>query len=222
MTFRSKEIARTCTKMNNVLQTKNYKRPTSRRAQVQMGEAIMVVVIVIILIVFGFVFYTRWAESNIKSQSGASREEDAYAVATVASNLPELHCSEMNVVSITCYDTLRIAALKTVIEDSKRGSNAGGVVSKEAFFYYSSLFKNSNITVYEIYPSYAPDVACWPGDDCVPPIPALNWSEPLYYTIYDNPPDKITQRIPARIPITLYDPLTEKEKFGIIEVVRYY
>jgi hypothetical protein len=95
------------------------------------------------------------------------------------------------------------------------------------------MFKNAKITIYEIYPDnfYSDaDIA----NNILDNAPAgLFWSAavspvneqfdaPFYYVVYNNTPAKVTQKIPARIPINLYNPLTNTMKLGIIEVVRYY
>jgi hypothetical protein len=172
-----------------------------------MGEAVVIVIIIILLIVFGFIFYSKWASVSLKAKASSYREMDAYAVASVIANLPELHCSQANVVELNCYDTLKIKAMTRLINDSRQG-NFG--VSKESYLYYASLFKNAKIVVYEVYP-LAPDES------------ASNVSDaPFHYVVYDNEPAKVVQKIPARIPVVLYDPLKEERRFGVIEVVRYY
>lgn len=191
-----------------------------RRAQIQMGETIVIVIIVMLLIVFGFVIYTRWAQASLKVSSQSAREMDAYAIASVVANLPELHCSRNNVIEQNCYDTLKIAAMTRLINESRAGyycnpPNSDGhvdcpAVTKDSFFHYQSLFKNTKIVVYEVYP-------------LVPGANPSNVSDsPFHYIVYDNPPAEILQKIPARIPIILYDSLTEDARFGMIEVVRYY
>lgn len=164
----------------------------------------MITMIILLLIIFGFVFYYKWAQSSLTFTMQAFREEEAYAAATVASNLPELHCSRDNVIDLNCYDTLKIKAMRTVIDRSRSPNQ-----SKTSFFYYNSLFKNANVSVYEIYPRAGADE---PDGSLVP----------FHVVIYDNPPAKITQKIPARIPVTLYDPITDTTRYGMIEVVRYY
>lgn len=178
-----------------------------RKGQIQMGEAVIIVIIVILLITFGFIFYSRWASVSLRANAASFRESDAYAVASVVANLPELHCSRANVVELNCYDTLKIKAMTKLINDSRRG-NFG--VSRDSYFYYTSLFKNAKIVVYEVYP-------------LVPPVGASNVSDsPFHYVVYDNEPASVVQKIPSRIPVVLYDPLLETRKFGVIEVVRYY
>jgi hypothetical protein len=170
-----------------------------------MGEAVIIVIIVILLITFGFVMYGRWATASIKVKAAVFREEDAYRIASITANLTELHCSRNNVVELNCYDTLKIKALTTLI-----GQSRGGTTPKDSYLHYASLFKNSRIVVYEIFPH---PISTTTGDAS---------DTPFRYVIYDVAPAEITQRIPARIPIILYNPLTEESRFGVIEVVRYY
>lgn len=214
----------------------------------QMGESIAIIIIVILLVVFGFVFYTKWAQAKISMGAAGSREEDAFAVASIVANLPELHCSKNTVVELACYDLLKIEHLRTMITDSNAGLRSyppetcqlSQDMTKDAFFFYNSLFKNSRISVYEIYPD-PNDLTVFAAveqrsllrlDD--PTLPLYTSSDPngdldtsdavdqFFVVIYDSRPADVTQKIPARIPIRIYNPMDESVKLGVIEVVRYF
>lgn len=150
-------------------------------------------IIVLLLIVFGFIFYAKWAEGQIKHSASSIREEEAYSVVSLAANLPELHCTRNNIIELNCYDTLKIQEMAELID--------GDV---QAYYYYNALFKAASIKVYEIYP-HGP-----------------NRMNHFSHTIYNNTPEIVEQKVPARIPIKLYNPLNEDTRFGVIEVVRYY
>jgi len=167
-----------------------------------------VLIIIIVLIVFGFIFYAKYVEGKIKGATSTAREDEAYAVIGLAANLPELHCSENNVMEENCYDILKIKHMQAMLSDSTN-----------IYLYYQGIFKNTKLTIYEIYPGFAPTNDGWmaEADDA-----KKNYTDPVYYVVYDSEPENVVQKIPARIPVKLYNPLTEETKLGIIEVIKYY
>lgn len=203
-----------------------------RKAQVQMGESITIMIIVILLVVFGFIFYTKWSEARITSASSSMREEDAFATATIAASLPELQCSKNNVLELNCYDMLKIKHMNGLLYDSEKRrpfQSGQDSASTEAFFFYSNLFRNARVSVYEVYPGFysgetVPDVngATQGRPFCQYAADNGDGNNAFYCVIYDKSPAEVRQKIPARIPIKLYNPLTEEFRYGVIEVVRYF
>jgi hypothetical protein len=145
-----------------------------------MMETIAVMFVFFILVVLGFVFYSNVLKGNIEIQREESIQLQAIEVAQRASTLPELQCSEDNIVSDNCIDLLKLEAAAEAIQDN------------ELFYFDRLLF--SKITVREVYP------------------------ESYQWMLYDRPLDDFSDKIVSNIPISLLDPITNKNSFGVMTV----
>jgi len=113
----------------------------SGKGQVQMGETIAVLLVFFILVLIGFVFYTKIAKSNIEAEQDEQRQLKAIEVAQKASFLPEVQCSEENIITDNCIDFEKLNAAKDIVKDNG--------------LQYFDILGFSNITIFEIYPDYA-------------------------------------------------------------------
>ncbi|MAE42761.1 hypothetical protein CMO93_03245 [Candidatus Woesearchaeota archaeon] len=156
-----------------------------KKAQAQMLETIAVLFIFFLLIVIGFVFYAKVLKGNIELQKEESMQLNAIEVAQRASSLPELQCSEDNIVSDNCIDLLKLEAASEII-----------VKPENEIFYYDRLLF-SKITVNEIYPD------------------EKEWS------LYDKSLDEFSNKIVTNIPISLFDPVNNKNAFGVMTVTLF-
>lgn len=151
-----------------------------KRAQIQMMETIAVLFIFFILVVMGFVFYAKILKGNLELQKEESIQLNGIEVAQRASSLPELQCSEDNIVSDNCIDILKLEA-------------ASGIMQQNDVYYYDRLLF-SKITVNEIYPG------------------SKEWE------LYSRPLDEFSNKITTSIPISLFNPIENKNAFGIMTV----
>lgn len=151
-----------------------------KKAQIQMMETIAVLFIFFILVVMGFVFYAKILKGNLELQKEESIQLNAIEVAQRASSLPELQCSEDNIVSDNCIDILKLEA-------------ASGIMQQNDVYYYDRLLF-SKITVNEIYPG------------------SREWG------LYSRPLDEFSNKITTSIPISLFNPIENKNAFGIMTV----
>ena len=142
-----------------------------KNAQIQMLETIAVLFIFFILIAIGLVFYSNVLRNNIQLQKEESVQLNAIEVAQRASSLPELQCSEDNIVSDNCIDILKLDAAPSIIQDN------------EIHYYDRLLF--SKITVQEIYPNY---------EDCTRDECKILYNRPL-----DEFSNKIVTNIPISL-----------------------
>ena len=113
----------------------------SGKGQVQMGETIAVLLVFFILVLIGFVFYTKIAKSNIEAEQDEQRQLKAIEVAQKASFLPEVQCSEENIITDNCIDFEKLNAAKDIVKDNG--------------LQYFDILGFSNITIFEIYPGSA-------------------------------------------------------------------
>lgn len=148
--------------------------------QIQMMETIVVLFIFFILVVMGFVFYAKILKGNLEQQKEESIQLNAIEVAQRASSLPELQCSEDNIVSDNCIDRLKLEAASEIMQQN------------DVYYYDRLLF--SKITVNEIYPD------------------SNEW------ILYTRPLDEFSNKITTNIPISLFNPIENKNAFGIMTV----
>ena len=152
----------------------------NKNAQIQMLETIAVLFIFFILIVIGLIFYANVLKGSIELQKEESIQLNAIEVAQRASSLPELQCSEDNIVSDNCIDLIKLKVASRIMQEN------------EVHYYDRLLF--SKITVKEIYPN------------------EQEW------TLYDRPLEDFSNKITTNIPISLFDPIKNKNSFGVMNV----
>ncbi len=150
------------------------------KAQIHMLETIAVLVIFFILLALGFVFYSKMSKSSVDVKEEESMQLNAIEIAQRASFLPELQCSENNVVKDNCLDRLKLEAAKKVMNENE--------------IYYFDKFSFSKISVSEIYP----DENSW--------------------VLYDRALEDYISKIQTNIPIIIFDPVENKNAFGVMKV----
>jgi hypothetical protein len=152
----------------------------NKRGQVQIGETIAVLLVFFILVLIGFMFYTMVIKSNLETEAEESNQLKAIELAQKASFLPEIQCSQENIIKENCIDIFKLDAASRII------------LNNEVFYYDKFLF--STISVEEIYPV------------------SRNW------ILYDRQPPRFLNNISTPIPISLFDPTTRKNSFGILRI----
>ncbi|MBI2134987.1 hypothetical protein HYU09_03275 [Candidatus Woesearchaeota archaeon] len=154
--------------------------PNKKSAQIQMMETMAVLFIFFILVVLGIVFYAKVLKGNLEQQKEESVQLNAIEVAQRASSLPELQCSEDNIVSDNCIDLIKLESAREIMQQN--------------YVYYYDRLLFSTITVNEVYPD----------------------SKEL--VLYSRPLDEFSDKITTNIPISLFDPIENKNAFGIMTV----
>lgn len=123
-----------------------HKNKLSRKSQIQMAESVAVVIIIIFLLVIGIVFWSGIRRDDIKTTQIEYQDLSVIELAKIAAELPELRCYSSNVVTkVNCFDWYKILALNKTMHDP--------VLKKDVFEYYNYYFKNSRITIKQIYPN---------------------------------------------------------------------
>ncbi len=109
------------------------------RAQMKMGESIAILIIFMFLVVFGLVFYIRFSLSNLDKK--AAEKADLLAIQAVqqVQTLPEFQCSVRGKVEFHCIDMLKLDAFSRLPPNDLQ--------------IYTSIFPQTYITVYQIYPT---------------------------------------------------------------------
>ncbi len=110
----------------------------SRKSQVQIFETIAVLVVFFILIGIGLIFYGKIMKSNLQQEQDETSQLRSIAIAQRVMFLPEIQCSDENIIKDSCIDLAKLKAAE--------------IVMKKNPDYYYDFFEFSNITVNEIYP----------------------------------------------------------------------
>lgn len=122
------------------------KRISFKKSQIQMAESIAVVVIIIFLLVIGIVFWAGIRKDDIKTTNLEYQDLSVIELAKVAAELPELRCYNTNIVTkVNCFDWYKILAMNKTMNDP--------ALKAQVFDYYNYYFKNSRITIQEVYPN---------------------------------------------------------------------
>lgn len=112
-----------------------------RRSQIQIGETIAVLFVFFILVIIGFIFYVSVVKGNLESQKEESSQLRSIAIAQKIMFLPELQCSEGNIIIDNCVDILKL-------------KSAQGIMRENELYYYDML-EFSEINISQIYPDEA-------------------------------------------------------------------
>jgi len=158
-----------------------------KSGQVQLGESTAVIVIVIIILFFGIIFWNKINSSDIQKINTESQELSVIEIANIVSELPELKCYEVNVNKIKCLDWYKVLAMNATVNSN--GPN---------YEFYNNYFKNSKITIRQIYPT------------------SVN------ITIYDSKLSNNTKTLLIPIPVNIKNYVNKTTGYGLIIVEGYY
>lgn len=109
------------------------------KAQIQIGETIAVLFVFFILIIIGLVFYVKIIKGNIDLEKEEVSQLRSIGIAQRVMFLPELQCSEDNIIKDNCIDT-------------KKLDSAKNVMNEKATYYYD-LLEFSEVDISQIYPN---------------------------------------------------------------------
>ncbi|MBI2102126.1 hypothetical protein HYT53_05955 [Candidatus Woesearchaeota archaeon] len=104
-----------------------------------MGETIAVLFVFFVLITIGFIFYVKVVKSNIEQEKDEFSQLRSVGVAQRVMFLPELQCSEDNIVKDNCIDILKLDAAQSLMKENE--------------VYYYDLLQFSDVGISQIYPA---------------------------------------------------------------------
>jgi hypothetical protein len=165
-----------------------------KKAQVQLGENVVIMVIFFFLLIMAVVFYAGIQKSRIATKQ--------YQINTVAlldskamiTSMPELLCTENNDVTESCIDIINLDVMK------KYWDNIKNTPSSAAREYYKYRFGASEITIKRF--------------DAYKSVWASNW------TLYNNSENMNYSRV-VYVPVSLYNATSDDYSFGLLEYRRY-
>ncbi len=151
-----------------------------RKSQIHMLETIAVLAIFFILATLGFVFYSKVLKGSVESEKEEIVQLSAIEIAQRASFLPELQCSQENIVKDNCIDLLKLDAAKEIMKNNE--------------IFYFDKFSFSSIKINEMYPN------------------EQEW------VLYERPLEDYSNKILTNIPISLFDPVQNRNNFGVMSI----
>lgn len=165
-----------------------------------MTETIAVMFVFFILLVLAIVFYARIQTAGIITESEEQFIKKAIGISQIISFLPEVQCSQENVVKENCFDKLKLKGFNNVIASDNDNK-----------LYYYDQFGFANITIYFIYPSDEPSITLYDNEKLnYPDISNPDYAVPAWKRITTFP-----------TPISVYDPTRKRNMLGILMIKIY-
>lgn len=118
-------------------------KPTkfSAKSQIQIGETIAVLLVFFVLVIVALIFYTKVFKGEIESEKEELLQLNSIGIAQRITFLPELQCSEDNIIIDNCIDILKLDSSQKIMKQNEA--------------YYYDLLEFSDINVFQIYPNNA-------------------------------------------------------------------
>ena len=110
-----------------------------KKAQIQMAETVAVLFVFFILVVVGFIFYVKVIKGNIELEKDELSQLKSIGIAQRVMFLPEIQCSEDNIIIDNCIDILKLDSAQKLM--------------KENDIYYYDLLEFSDVSILQIYPT---------------------------------------------------------------------
>ena len=112
-----------------------------KKAQIQIGETIAVLFVFFILIIVGFIFYVNVVKGNIELEKEELYQLRSVGIAQKIMFLPEVQCSEDNIIIDNCIDILKLDSAQSIMREND--------------VYYFDLLEFSDVKISQIYPTEA-------------------------------------------------------------------
>ncbi len=116
-----------------------------RKAQIQMAETIAILLVFFVIIGISLAFYGVFQTSSLREVQREQFDKEAIRVALLISHLPEIACSDNNLITQNCLDKVKVQGLNTLAQ--QRDGN------DEAYLFYQTDFRNSKVTIQEVFPN---------------------------------------------------------------------
>ena len=165
-----------------------------------MGEIVAVLVVFFIIVLIGFVVYFSVLRGEIEERTQEAKDVGSVGVVQAVLAMPELQCSDNNVVKEKCVDLLKLKA------SAECDIGCYKIIKNDATNYFD-IFGFSEIKFKQIYPAAV--------------------GSPSEWIIYDNKltdaggRDISSSKLRTEIPIILHDPVERKNNFGILNITTY-
>ncbi len=164
----------------------------SSKGQLQINETILVLIIFTILAIVGLIFFHNFNMNSIKSQYVSNEKIRTFTLLKTFQDLPEIKCS-FQIKDVNCVDSLKLFSFKKLNKIN---------------------FGNKKISMELIYPE-GTEKECNP--ERFQEYPNCN-----YWNLYEKKPSKFKSKEIITTPISLFYPLTNEYKIGLLKIESYY
>lgn len=154
------------------------------KGQIKMFETVGVLIVFFFLLSAAAIFYFQAQQSNIQQETIYATEKYSLQLATRALYLPELDCSLLSTTRDNCIDDIKLQKMSALLQTNAQDD-------------YYDTFKDSTITVTQIYPNTK------------------------IVQLYNSTPQQYNDKLVTHSPILLYNPLSRTYGFAVIEVAVY-
>ena len=114
------DILKTIIVVFKMLEIFNFRHTKmNKKSQIQIGETIAVLFVFFILIIIGFIFYVKVIKSNIQSESEELSQLKSVGIAQRIMFLPELQCSEDNIIIDNSIDMLKLESAQNIMKENE-------------------------------------------------------------------------------------------------------
>jgi hypothetical protein len=165
----------------------------SSKGQLQINETILVLIIFTILAIVGLIFFHNFNMNSIKSQYVSNEKIRTFTLLRTFQDLPEIKCSSQ-IKDVNCVDSIKLFSFKKL-------SNIN--------------FGNKKISMELVYPEET-------GKECN--LERFQWDYPNcnYWLLYEKKPSKFKSKEIITTPVSLFYPLTNEYKIGLLKIESYY
>ena len=171
----------------------------SKKAQLEINETIIVLIIFIIMFLIGLIIFHRFMSKDIEHIQLENERNRLINLLATLPDMPEVKCSSQKQLA-NCIDTLKLFSFKL-------NSNK-----------YFDFLGYKQISVIAIYPKTTEKKEC----------NSLAFQNPNYpencnyWILYDRKPMLYNSLDILSSPISLYYPLTDEHKLGLLQVGLYH
>lgn len=109
------------------------------KSQIKMIESVFVIIIFMMILMIVIVFFSRFERTEAQFLRSERSLRDAVQMAQIFSSLPEVACSESNVIRENCIDLEKLETMN--------------YLSHSDLLYYYDLFRYGTVTIKKIYPT---------------------------------------------------------------------
>lgn len=117
-------------------------RTKNLRAQIQIGESIIVLILFLFLLVFGVVVYTKVQQFTGKQEQREQKEDISMQMEQKIRFLQELQCTAQGIARFDCYDLAKLKAFTATYQEYK-------------LYYNTMIFPHAKVSIAAVFPDQA-------------------------------------------------------------------
>ena len=175
-----------------------------RRAQLQMGESIMVLIIFLFLLVLGVVFYAKIHTFISRQDKTAHQGDLSEQIAQKIRYMPELQCTLDGVVQFDCYDLIKLKAFALTASSYRQ-------------YYAATVFGDAHVTITSVFPEEESFTLF--GEEYDDASASTSSSTPS--SASTSLSLSTSASLPFRMPLLLHDSITGLSSFGYLTIEVY-